>query len=177
MATAAPVLSRDMRGRMKTMTDSTKILSPSPVVAVGAVIWNGDGEIVLIRRGQPPRKGDWSIPGGRVEWGESLRDAILREVREETGLTVEIVAPIETLDSMTRDENDAVVRHYVLVDFVCRAVAGNLRADSDAEDARWVPFAQLHDYRLWSETRRIVERSAAILTGCTDTAEPDRQAR
>ena len=136
---------------------------PLPVVAVGAVIWNEKNEIVLIRRGKPPRKGEWSIPGGRVEWGETLKEAIAREVFEETGLTIEIVAPIETLDSISRDESGAVVRHYVLADFSARAKGGELKAASDAEAARWVPFDRLEDYRLWRETRRIIEKSAAIL--------------
>jgi 8-oxo-dGTP diphosphatase len=144
------------------MSDSTGSLA-RPVVGVGAVIWNEKREIVLIRRGQPPRKGDWSIPGGRVEWGETLRDAILREIKEETGLTVEILAPIETCDAVTRDETGAVLRHYVLVDYTVRALGGELRAGSDAEDARWVPFEALSGYTLWSETRRIIEKSAASL--------------
>src|ERR1700759_5074878 len=92
---------------------------------------------------RPRRQGDWSMPGGRLEWGETLHEAILREVKEETGLTVEIVAPIETVDSITRDEAGAVQRHYVLVDYAARATGGALRAGSDAVDARWVPIAAL----------------------------------
>jgi mutator protein MutT len=145
------------------MSDSSQSSPLSPILGVGAVIWNENREIVLIRRGNPPRKGDWSIPGGRVEWGETLRDAILREVLEETGLTVEIAGPIESVDSITRDEAGAVIRHYVLVDFVVRVVSGNLQAGSDAEDARWVSFDRLDEYALWSETRRIIEKSAEIL--------------
>jgi 8-oxo-dGTP diphosphatase len=142
------------------MSDSTHFLPLVPVIAVGAVIWNENREIVLIRRGKPPRKGDWSIPGGHVEWGETLREAILREAFEETGLNVEILAAIETLDSITRDEAGTVIRHYVLADFTARAVSGELKAGSDAQDARWVPFDRLDEYRLWSETRRIIGKSA-----------------
>ena len=145
------------------MPDTINSTEPSPVAAVGAVVWNASGEVLLIRRGKPPRKGDWSIPGGRVEWGESLHDAILREVLEETGVTIEIVAAIETLDSITRDAAGTVIRHYVLVDFVARALSGEPRAASDAEDARWVPFGRIGEYRLWNETRRVIEKSAAIL--------------
>jgi 8-oxo-dGTP diphosphatase len=146
------------------MNDSAHAGTPLPVIAVGAVVWNEKGEIVLIRRGKPPRKGEWSIPGGRVEWGETLREAIIREVLEETGLRVEVVAPVETLDSITRDENGAVLRHYVLADFAVRAVSGALKAGSDAEDAIWVPLSRIGEYGLWKETRRIIEKSAAILT-------------
>jgi 8-oxo-dGTP diphosphatase len=146
------------------MNDSTHSGSPHPVIAVGAVIWNEKGEVVLIRRGKPPRKGEWSIPGGRVEWGETLRDAVLREIMEETGLGVEILGSIETLDSIARDEAGGVLRHYVLADFAAKAVSGSLKAGSDAEDAIWVPFGRIGDYGLWKETRRIIEKSAALLS-------------
>src|SRR5436190_19419136 len=105
-----------------------------PVVGVGAVIWNERGEIVLIRRGQEPRLGEWSIPGGRLEWGESVRDAIVREVREETGLEVEIAGLIDVVDAVTRDASGEAVRHYVLIDFLAQYVSGTLRAGSDAAE-------------------------------------------
>ena len=128
-----------------------------PVVGVGAVIWNERGEIVLIRRGQEPRLGEWSIPGGRLEWGESVRDAIVREVREETGLEVEIAGLIDVVDAVTRDASGEAVRHYVLIDFLAQYVSGTLRAGSDAAEAHWVAYAALDEYVLWKETRRTVE--------------------
>lgn len=138
--------------------------SPSqPIAGVGAVIWNAAGEIVLIRRGQPPRMGEWSIPGGKLEWGESVKEALAREVREETGLEIEIVALVDVVDSVTRDEAGAVVRHYVLIDFAARAAGGTLSPGSDAADARWVPYGALGEYGLWRETRRIIEASARIM--------------
>lgn len=133
-----------------------------PIVGVGAVIWNGAGEVVLIRRGQPPRQGEWSIPGGKLEWGESVKDALSREVREETALEIELLGLIDVVDSVTRDEAGAVVRHYVLIDFAARAIGGTLAAGSDASEARWVPYAQIADYGLWRETRRIIALSAAL---------------
>jgi 8-oxo-dGTP diphosphatase len=133
-----------------------------PIVGVGAVIWNDRGEIVLIRRGQEPRLGEWSIPGGRLEWGESVRDAIVREVREETGLEVEIVGLIDVVDSVTRDGSGTVSRHYVLVDFLARQVSGTLRAGSDAAEAHWVAYTALNEYRLWTETRRIIDAAARM---------------
>lgn len=145
------------------MNDSAHASSPYPIVAVGAVVWNASGEVVLIRRGKPPLQGEWSIPGGRVEWGETLQDAVLREILEETGLSVEIVGPIETVDAVTRNEAGGVLRHYVLCDFAARAVAGVLKAGSDAEDAIWVPLSRIGEYGLWNETRRIIEKSAALL--------------
>lgn len=130
---------------------------PSPVVGVGAVIWNDRGEIVLIRRGQEPRRGEWSIPGGKLEWGESVRDGILREVREETGLVVEILGLIDVVDSVRNDSRGAVLHHYVLIDFSVRHLSGELTAGSDAAEARWVPVTALQEYSLWTETRRIIE--------------------
>jgi 8-oxo-dGTP diphosphatase len=137
--------------------------SRSPVLGVGAVIWNDRREIVLIRRGKAPRRDQWSIPGGHLEWGESLHDAVLREVKEETGLTVEVAGLIDTVDLIMRDEAGGVTRHYVLIDFAVRVVAGELRAGSDAAEASWVPFASLGEYSLWSETLRIIEDSRALV--------------
>ena len=145
------------------MTGSLQTPARSPVLGVGAAIWNGKDEIVLIRRGKEPRQDQWSIPGGHLEWGETLQDAILREVREETGLTVEIVGLIDTVDLIVQDGAGEVTRHYVLIDFATRAVAGELRAGSDAAEARWVPFSALSDYPLWSETRRIIEESRRLM--------------
>jgi 8-oxo-dGTP diphosphatase len=133
-----------------------------PIVGVGAVIWNEKNEIVLIRRGQEPRRGQWSIPGGRLEWGEPVKDAILREVREETGLVVEIAGFIDVVDSVTRDEAGTVSHHYVLIDFSARYLSGDISAGSDAADARWVPYTALAEYSLWTETRRIIETAWAM---------------
>ena len=133
-----------------------------PIVGVGAVIWNADNHIVLIRRGTEPRLGEWSIPGGRVECGESLREAIIREVQEETGLDVEIENLIDVVDSITRDRTGAVLRYYVLIDFTARHVAGALRCGSDAAEAHWVPYGRIGEYALWTETRRIIDTSARM---------------
>ena len=97
-----------------------------------------------------------------------MRDAVLREVLEETGLTVEIAGLIDTVDLMIRDESGDIVRHYILVDFAARLTAGELRAGSDAAEARWVPFAGLDDYPLWSETRRIIEESRRVLASASE---------
>jgi 8-oxo-dGTP diphosphatase len=145
------------------MTDSIRPDSRLPILGVGAVIWNDRQEIVLIRRGKAPRRDQWSIPGGHLEWGESLHDAILREVLEETGLTVAIAGLIDTVDLITRDQKGEATRHYVLIDFATRLVAGELSAGSDAAEARWVPVSALNDYPMWSETRRIIEESRRLL--------------
>jgi len=141
------------------MTGSTPAASRLPVLGVGAVIWNDKNEVVLIRRGKEPRKDQWSIPGGHLEWGESLHEALLREVLEEAGLAVEILGLIDAVDLITQDDTGRVTRHYVLIDFAVRPIEGDLRAGSDAAEARWVPFSELSQYELWSETRRIIEDS------------------
>ena len=105
-------------------------------MGVGAIILEGD-RVVLVRRGHAPLLGDWSIPGGVLELGETLREAVVREVREETGLTV---APGELLgvyDRLVRDEHGKPRYHYVLIDFLCRRISGELQAADDAEEVRW----------------------------------------
>jgi 8-oxo-dGTP diphosphatase len=145
------------------MQNASPAASPSPLVGAGAVIWNDRRELVLIRRGKPPRQDQWSIPGGHVEWGESVREAVLREVHEETGLSVEIAGLIDVVDLVTRDETGNVSSHFVLIDFAARFVSGALHPGSDAADARWVAYSLLDDYPLWSETRRIIDASRRLL--------------
>lgn len=114
----------------------------APIVGVGAVVIDGD-HVLLIRRGQEPMKGQWSLPGGALEVGETLLDGVRREVLEETGLEVEPVALIEVLDRIVRDEDGRVQFHYVLVDYLCRVTGGELCCATDAVDARWAPRDEL----------------------------------
>jgi 8-oxo-dGTP diphosphatase len=132
--------------------------SPSllPILAVGAVIRNDAGQVLLVRRGRPPRQGEWSIPGGKVEWGETVRDALLREIREETGLTVEILGLIEIVDSFLKDTVGNLECHHVLLDYTARVLSGTLLAGDDALEACWVWDLDLDAYPMWSETRRII---------------------
>jgi 8-oxo-dGTP diphosphatase len=114
----------------------------APIVGVGAVVVNG-GRVLLIRRGHEPMKGQWSLPGGALEVGETLPEGVRREVREETGLEVEPVALVEVLDRIVRDEDGRVQFHYVLVDYLCRVTGGRLCCATDAVDARWAPRDEL----------------------------------
>ena len=107
-----------------------------PVVGVGAVVVDGD-RVVLIKRSHPPREGEWSLPGGRVELGETLVEALRRELREEVGLEVEVGPMVETFDRIHRDAAGRVRYHFVIVDFLCRPVGGVLCAGDDACEARW----------------------------------------
>jgi mutator protein MutT len=130
-----------------------------PVVGVGAVVLDGD-RVLLIKRGHEPLKGQWSLPGGSVEIGETLETAIAREVSEETGLTVEVGPIVEVLDRITRDAGGRVEHHFVLVDFVCRATGGVLRGASDADAAEWVSIDQLTAYGVASVTAQVIRKAA-----------------
>ena len=115
-----------------------------PIVGVGAVILKGENTLI-VRRGRPPRMGDWSIAGGAVELGESPEEACIREVREETGLRVEILSRCAVINRVTRDDWERVRFHYVLIDFACRPVGGELCAGSDISEVRWHPLAGIAD--------------------------------
>ena len=115
-----------------------------PLVGVGAVVVHED-RVLLVRRGHEPLKGQWSLPGGLLELGESLTDGVVREVREETGLTVEPLGLVELLDRIHRD-GERVRYHYVIADYLCRVVDGVLKAASDADDVRWVERAEWNSH-------------------------------
>lgn len=124
---------------------------PAPVPAVGVVCLRGD-EVLLIRRGQPPRQGEWSLPGGRIEPGERAVDAALRELREETGVEAEITGLIDVVDGVFPEAG----RHYVLIDYAARWLSGEPVAGDDALEARFVALDQIGALIDWSETRRII---------------------
>ncbi len=142
-----------------------------PIVGVGAVVLDA-GKVLLVRRGQEPLRGEWSLPGGAVEVGEKLTEAVRREILEETGLTIRVGEIVEVLDRILRDAAGRVEYHYVLVDFLCRAESGRLEAANDVTEARWVERLDLPQYRLRPETLRVIEK-AFKLPGSFST--PDSQ--
>jgi mutator protein MutT len=127
----------------------------APIAAVGAVVIDGE-RVLLIRRGQEPLKGEWSIPGGAVELGETLEQAVCREVLEETGLSVTAERVLEVLDRIHRDEDGRVMYHYVLVDYECRVTGGTLCYASDADQARWVARENLFEAGLAEKTMQVI---------------------
>jgi 8-oxo-dGTP diphosphatase len=134
----------------------------APIVGVGAVVIKGT-EVLLVRRGSEPLKGEWSLPGGALEVGETLQQGVVREVFEETGITVAPAGVIEILDRIIKDEESGRVRyHYVLIDFVCRVTSGSPRVGSDADEVRWVDRAMLEEYRVAPVTVRVIEKAFGL---------------
>jgi 8-oxo-dGTP diphosphatase len=130
--------------------------SNKPEVAVGVVVLSTDGHVLLVKRSKPPRADEWSIPGGRQHWGETVAECAVREVKEETGLDARLIGLVDVVDGIFHDTDGALSHHYTLVDFVARA-SGEPRSGDDAGDARWVPLNAIGRYRLWSETQRVIE--------------------
>lgn len=130
-----------------------------PLVGVGVVIWR-DGRVLLVRRAKPPRQGEWSLPGGAQELGETVFEAARREVREETGLEVEITGLITVVDAIRRDQAGAVAYHYTLVDVAAEWRAGEAQALDDAAEVVWAAPDALEKFDLWSETLRVIRLAA-----------------
>lgn len=147
-----------------------------PVIAVGIVTFKDD-KILMIRRGKPPRKGQWSIPGGKQKLGETWRAAAAREVKEETGIDIEVLGLIDVVDAIIYDEqtpktkekplknnidNKSIIFHYTLVDCAAEWVSGAVNAGSDAAHAEWLSLPQIKKLDLWSETLRIINEAIKI---------------
>ena len=124
------------------------------------MIWNGRGDVLLIRRAKEPRKGQWSLPGGKLEFGETLVEGTLREIREETGLEVEILGLVDVAETIRDAAAGAADDHFVLIDYGARVISGTAVAASDAAEARWFALDELDALPLWSEMRRVIALSA-----------------
>ena len=136
----------------------------SPLVGVGAIIVEG-GRVLLIKRAKPPLEGQWSIPGGMLEIGEELREAAIREVREETGIKVEAGELLGVFDRVVRDAEGRVQYHYVLIDFLCKPKGGSLRAGGDAGEVRWFTREEAAALPLAKDTKEVIERGFAVSRG------------
>jgi 8-oxo-dGTP diphosphatase len=133
---------------------------PAPVPCVGVVCMR-DGEVLLIRRGRPPRRGEWSLPGGRIEPGERAADAALRELQEETGVGARLVGLVDVVDGLFPEAD----RHYVLIDYAAVWLTGEPTAGDDAVEAGFFPLSEALERVIWSETRRIIREAAKKITG------------
>jgi 8-oxo-dGTP diphosphatase len=123
-----------------------------PVPTVGVVCLRGD-EVLLIKRGNPPRQGQWSLPGGRLEWGETLQAGALRELTEETGCQAEILGLVDVVDGVM------TTRHYIMIDYAARWMAGEPVAGDDAADARFFNLDEALAIVEWEETRRVIREA------------------
>ncbi len=127
-----------------------------PLVGVGAVIIQ-DGRVLLVERAQPPQQGQWSLPGGLLEAGERLQEAVRREVREETGLEVEVLSLAGVFERILPDAEGRIEYHYVLLDYLCRPLGGRLQPGSDVRAVAWVRLEELATLPLTSGTREFLE--------------------
>ena len=141
--------------------NDTRQYPERPIVGVGAVIVD-DGKVVLVKRKYEPLKGQWSLPGGMVEIGETLETALAREMLEETALRVEVGPVIEVFDRIMHDEERRVRYHFVLIDYLCWPVGGSLQAGSDVQEAIWAEPPTLGDYALTEKATSVIARGLTL---------------
>jgi 8-oxo-dGTP diphosphatase len=131
------------------------------VVGVGGVVVR-NGRALIVKRAHEPRKWEWSLPGGLLELGESLHDAVRREIKEETMLDVAVGPILETFDRVHRDEHGRIRYHFVIVDFVCWPESGEARPASDADGVAWVSVTEIDDYRVNAHAKAVIEKGLKV---------------
>lgn len=134
-----------------------------PMVGVGGVVIS-NGHALLIRRGGPPLKGQWSIPGGMLEVGETLLEGVRRELEEETGIEVRVGALIEVFERINADEDGKAKYHFVVLDYLCEAIGGEARAGSDVTDVAWAAPSELGKYSLTETATRVILRAFEMVS-------------
>ncbi|MBI4969427.1 MAG: NUDIX hydrolase [Rhodospirillales bacterium] len=135
-----------------------RLYPEQPLVGVGAVIWR-DGQVLLIQRGQPPRQGSWSLPGGLQHLGETVEEAVLREVLEETGLSVRLIGVAAVVDLIDRDDQAKIRHHYTVIDFAAEWAAGEAQAGSDAADLCWADPDDLDRFALTPQAKGVIAKA------------------
>jgi len=147
----------------------------SPIVGVGAVIFDG-ASVLLARRGQEPAKGTWSLPGGAVELGEKVVDALKREIREEIGIEIEVSGLVRVLDRIVRDEDERIRYHYVIVDYWGWKVSGEPRPGSDTSDICFVPLTEIQKRNIHREVLETILMAADLRERACPTSPTARSA-
>jgi len=145
--------------------NDTRQYPSRPIVGVGAVVLDDAGRVVLIRRRFEPLAGRWSLPGGTLELGETLEAGVAREILEETSLTIAVGPVIEVFDRIMLDETQRVRYHFVLVDYLCRIIGGELQARSDVDDAVFVNPDEMAQYELTSKATAVIMRGLELARG------------
>ena len=133
-----------------------------PLIGVGAVVWKNN-DILLVKRAKPPRLGQWSIPGGKQELGETIQEAVHREILEETSVKIEIVELIDVVDAINVDRKGAVEFHATLIDYAARYIDGKEIAGSDAKEVGWFNVDEIGQLNLWEKTKQIIFESKKIM--------------
>ena len=132
-----------------------------PFVGVGVVVLKEE-HVLLIRRGRPPRLGEWSLPGGAQSVGETVQVTALREVLEETGFSIQIPQFLDVVDSIIKDDDGRVKFHYTLIDYWANWESGTPEGADDAQHAEWVPFNKLGEFGLWTKTVEVIEKARSL---------------
>jgi mutator protein MutT len=143
------------------MSERDRLLPARPVIGVGAVVLDGDS-VLLVQRGHAPLKGEWSLPGGAVELGETLAAALAREVLEETGIQIDVGPVVDVLDRLHRDEDGRLQFHYVVVDYLCRPLTKQIAYGSDADNARWVSRSDLPAYGVNQVAIEVIDKARSM---------------
>lgn len=128
-----------------------------PLLGVGGVIIKTD-RVLVVRRANPPLQGQWSIPGGLVDTGETTKEAVIREIREETTLNIEPVELVEVFERILRDSDSRVQYHFVVIDYLCRLVSGEPHAGTDVSEVRWARFEELNGLGITPETTSVIRK-------------------
>ena len=129
-----------------------------PQIGIGVVVWRGD-KVLLVKRKNPPRAGEWALPGGKQEWGETIMAAAVREVREETGLDITPLGIITALDAIAKGKEGKIQHHYTLIEVTAEAGEGEARPGSDASDLCWATLEEAEKLCEWQEVARVVRLS------------------
>lgn len=133
----------------------SRLYPSQPIVGVGIVICR-ESKVLLIRRGKPPREGQWSLPGGAQELGETVFEAAIREAKEETGLDIEVHGLVDVVDSIRKEKDGRVKQHYTLIDVYASAPTGEAVAGDDAQGVAWFDIDDIRSLKLWAETERVI---------------------